>query len=94
MEFEWDERKNQANRAKHGISFEEAVVIFEGPILTLPDDRFDYGEPRVISIGSAGSELFLTVVHTDRNGKTRVISARRANRRERSLYHAYYRAKA
>ena len=51
MDFEWDDNKNQQNIAKHGISFEQASAIFEGFTLDAPDDRFDYGEERTISLG-------------------------------------------
>ena len=92
MEFEWDENKNQRNIAKHGISFQQAKQIFEDPdVLTYEDNRFDYGEIREISIG----ELLLTtqqkiiiivVVHTNRDRKIRLISARLANKQERKIY--------
>jgi uncharacterized DUF497 family protein len=84
--FEWDETKNAANIAKHGIGFARAIGIFERPVLTLKDDRFDYGEVREISIGTVDGTLTLVVVHTERNGVTRVISARVANRAERKRY--------
>ena len=92
MEFEWDEDKNQSNIVKHGIDFEQAKEIFKDPnLLTYEDTRFDYGETRKISIG----QLLLTtqqriiialVVYTDRNGIIRLISARKANKRERKEY--------
>jgi uncharacterized DUF497 family protein len=84
--FEWDGDKNAANIAKHGVGFERASRIFEGPVLTEIDDRADYGEIREISIGAIDRVLFLTVVHTDRTGLIRMISARRANRAERRRY--------
>ncbi len=84
--FEWDPAKSAANLAKHGISFEQACLIFEGPVLTATDRRMDYGELREVSIGMAAGIVCLTVVHTDRAGTTRLISARRANRAERSRY--------
>ena len=87
MEFEWDNDKDVANRAKHGIGFDEAKHIFDGPVYTVVDDRSDYGELREISIGSLDMAVVISVVHTDRNGKTRLISARRANRKERRLYY-------
>ena len=49
--YEWDEAKNRANIAKHGIGFDLACRIFEGPVFTLRDTRQDYGEIREISIG-------------------------------------------
>ena len=52
MDFEWDEEKNTANQEKHLISFEEAVSIFDGPVLRVLDDRKDYGEERYIVHGA------------------------------------------
>ncbi len=87
--FEWDDAKDQENRRKHGISFAEGAEIFNGPVLTAPDDRFRYGEMREISIGFLGGIVVLNVAHTDRDGTTRIISARRATKKERRLFHAY-----
>lgn len=87
--FEWDEAKNQLNLEKHGISFEEAAEIFNYPVFTRIDKRNNYGEIREISFGMIGLTLVLVVVHTDRNGKTRLISARKANKNERHIYHDY-----
>ena len=84
--FEWDEKKNRANVKKHGVSFELAVQIFDGKCVTWKDTRKNYGENRFISIGIAKDVLVLTVAHTDRNGNTRLISARKASRKERGLY--------
>ena len=89
MEFEWDSDKDAANRAKHGISFDEAKHIFDGIVYTVVDDRTDYGELREISIGSLDMAVVICVVHTDRDGKTRLISARRASRKERKTYYDY-----
>ena len=47
MRYSWGEEKNRANIAKHGIGFQDAVRIFEGPTLERIDDRYDYGETRV-----------------------------------------------
>jgi uncharacterized DUF497 family protein len=85
-EFEWDENKNRANIKKHGISFETASQIFENPVLTWTDKRKDYEEIREHSIGTIKGIAFIAVIHTDRNGKTRLISARRANKQERQRY--------
>ncbi len=84
--FEWDEDKNAANIAKHGVSFQRAARIFESRVLTVVDSRADYGEVREISIGIVESVVFLTVVHTNRQSVVRIISARRANRAERRRY--------
>ncbi len=91
MKFEWDEAKNRGNLRKHGISFDEACLIFEGPTLSRVDDRFDYGETRRVSVGLIRDVVAVVVVHTDREGATRIISARLANRDERKEYHAHYR---
>jgi uncharacterized DUF497 family protein len=84
--FEWDEEKNASNVRKHGIDFSDARRIFDGFVLTQVDDRMDYGEFRAISVGMIGQIVTLAVVHTDRAGRTRIISARKANRRERARY--------
>ena len=84
--FEWDDVKNASNIGKHGVSFATAGRIFDGRVVSYLDDRFDYGEKREISIGQIDEVLLLTVVHTGRDGKTRIISARRANGAERKLY--------
>ena len=86
MDFEWDEDKNRANIEKHGIGFETASRIFEGRLVSWVDDRSDYGEVRRHSIGQIGGLVVLAVIHTDRDGVTRIISARRANRLERKRY--------
>ena len=87
VKFEWDEDKNKLNISKHGISFEKAKNIFNGDTLTFVDERYHYDELREISIGLVDGVLYLTVVHTDtERGKTRLISARRANRTERERY--------
>ncbi len=89
MEFEWDEEKNKANLAKHGIAFEEAALIFRGLTLSAIDERQDYGERREISIGQLPEPVVVAVVHTDRRGVTRIISARLASRAERRKYDDY-----
>lgn len=81
MRFEWDEAKSRANRAKHGISFKEALTIFDGPVLTAVDRRWDYGEERLVSLGRLGGRFTtVVVVHVERADVTRIISARKATR--------------
>ena len=87
MIFEWDTSKNQANIRKHGVSFETAQRIFEGPVLTWLDDRKDYGEDRYISVGKVESVALIVVAHTSRDDRIRLISARPAARKERQAYH-------
>ncbi|WP_375497327.1 BrnT family toxin [uncultured Nostoc sp.] len=89
MKFEWDKNKNQQNIQKHGISFEEATEIFNGVVFTSIDERYDYEEIREISIGSIQGIVIITVAHTDRNGKIRLISARKATPKERRTYYEY-----
>lgn len=86
MKFEWDPAKNDTNIAKHGVSFEQAKRIFDGPVLTMADTRDAYGEMRETSIGLIDGIATLVVAHTDRDGVTRIISARRALKKERKLY--------
>jgi uncharacterized protein len=86
MLFEWDHAKNKTNIAKHGVGFETAKRIFDGPVLTWIDDRKSYGEIRMRSIGRVGVVVVLAIVHTDRSGVTRIISARPADRTERRNY--------
>jgi hypothetical protein len=89
MEFEWDEGKDATNLKKHGISFEEAKTIFEDIVFTSIDDCFDYGEIREISIGAIEGVVVVTVIHTNRGGVTRIISARKATKKERKKYYEY-----
>jgi uncharacterized protein len=85
MIYEWDEAKNRANRAKHGLSFEDAARIFSGPCVTFEDDRFDYGEERLITLGLLAGRV-VVIAHTPRDEGTRVISMRKANRHEQKIY--------
>lgn len=87
VEFEWDERKRESNHNKHKVDFLEAALIFEGPVLTKPDRRADYGEDRMVSLGKVDDECFV-VVHTERNGIVRIISAWKGGRSEREKYEA------
>jgi len=86
--FEWDEEKNLVNQRKHGISFEEAATIFEGPVFSL-EDKAHQGEVRERSYGLIGGLVVVCVFHTDRDGATRIISARKATRNERKHFDAY-----
>ena len=85
MAFEWDAAKNAANIERHGIDFDDAIRIFDGPTLEKIDVRQDYGEVRVIAFGEV-DDRELAVVYTVRGGRRRIISARRAHRRERKAY--------
>ena len=87
MFFEWDEGKNSINIAKHGIDFLEAIKIFSGYTLTFEDDSEHYSEHREISLGEIDGSIVVFVSHTDRDGATRIISARKANSKERKKYY-------
>jgi len=79
-------RKNLRNVRLHGIAFEDAVKVFEGPTLERIDDRFDYGEARVYAIGMTNG-LEVTVIYTDiSESERRIISAWRSERHERKAY--------
>lgn len=86
MEFEWDQNKAYRNKEKHGVSFEMAASCFSSPLLTQVDDRFEYGELRLQSIGVTPLGVYLYIVHTERKGRIRIISARKAGSEERQIY--------
>jgi uncharacterized protein len=92
MRFEWDSTKEQANRRKHGISFEIARQVFADPDALVDQDRIEGGELRWQTIGAVNGLLVLLVAHTvdfddhEPDETVRIISARRANRRERKRY--------
>ena len=83
--FEWDEGKSQWNLRERGLGFDTASEIFKGPVLEFEDRRRDYGERRIIAVGEHKGR-FLAVVYTWRGERRRIISARRANRRECNAY--------
>jgi uncharacterized DUF497 family protein len=87
-EFEWDEEKNRTNIEKHSISFDFARLIFLSPHLCKLDDRCDYGETRWQAIGSV-SDIILHVTYTERGTRIRLISARKASKKERSAFDEY-----
>ena len=93
-DFEWDETKSAINLRKHGISFEEAKLIFEGRTVSKVDNRIDYGEVRTVSIGAIDDTIVVVVVHTNRHRAIPIISARLANKRERNQFYAYIRKAA
>jgi len=85
--FEWDEAKAKANKAKHKVSFEEGKTIFNDPLLiTWPDTDHSSGEERFINMGLSAAGRILILTHTERRGKIRIISCRKATPRERFYY--------
>ena len=88
--FEWDKGKNESNFSKHGIRFEDSLMVFKSPMVIVEDTRYDYGEARYIGIGKNDKGTFYTVVYTLRGDKIRIISARKAHRKERLMYENSY----
>jgi uncharacterized DUF497 family protein len=86
-DFEWDDAKAESNLKKHGISFEAARRIFDDVFaLDRVDSTTDYGEDRYLITGLVNGML-LTAAYTERNGRTRIVSARKATKREEREYH-------
>ena len=86
MSYTWDPTENRRNIARHGVAFEDAVRIFEGPTLERVDDRYEYGEVRVYAIGIVNG-VEITVIYTEvSRTERRIISAWRAERDEREAY--------
>jgi uncharacterized DUF497 family protein len=86
VQFEWDEAKRASNLAKHGIDFVDAMEMFAAPMFVKSDERKDYGEPRWQGLGIVQGRL-MVVAYTKREPNTvRIISLRKANRREKDFY--------
>jgi uncharacterized DUF497 family protein len=85
MRFEWDETKRRSNLKRHGFDFLDAERIFASETFSLQDDRFDYGEIRVLTIGILSGRV-VAVVHTQRGELTRIISIRKALKNEEETY--------
>lgn len=85
--FEWDEAKAKANLMKHKVSFEEGKSIFNDAFLfTFPDDKHAENEERYVNVGLSAKGRILVLTHTERQGKIRIVSCRKATPRERSFY--------
>ena len=85
MRIEFDPRKDAANIAKHGVSLAQALRLEWDTAVTCPDFRKDYGEERMSGIAYIGLRLYV-VVYVNRMFVRRIISLRKANRREIKLY--------
>ena len=87
LEFEWDASKAKVNAAKHRVSFDAAVGVFRDPLAKLFDDPDHSGlERRSLMVGHSADQILLVVAFTERIGRIRIISARRATAREREDY--------
>jgi uncharacterized DUF497 family protein len=81
--FEWDAAKAGRNLLRHGVHFRDAVTAFADPLsITIGDPAHSEREERLLLLGRAASGRLLVVVHTERGGVIRIISARPASRRE------------
>jgi len=88
--FEWDSQKSNDNIKKHGFGFDEITDVFLDPyLLTLYDEKHSFEEERFYSVGSLHGLLIIVVYHTERNGRTRIISARQAEKRLQEVYYGF-----
>jgi hypothetical protein len=85
--FEWDINKARTNVLKHNVSFEEAATVFgDERSITIDDTAHSTHEKRKVTLGRSSNNHLLVVVHTDRGAHLRIISARRASRKEKKQY--------
>jgi uncharacterized DUF497 family protein len=85
--FEWHEAKRRSNLGRHGLDFRDAGRVFAGLTFTYEDDRFAYAEERFVTLGFLG-EVVVSIVHTESPALIRIISFRRATRREEAILRA------
>jgi uncharacterized protein len=86
MRIEYDHQKRQATIEERGLDFDDAPMVFAASRrITWTDNRQEYGESRLITMGELAGHLVI-VVHTDRAGATRIISMRKANEREKRWF--------
>jgi uncharacterized protein len=86
-EFEWDSNKAASNLVKHGVDFDEATTVFGDPrAVNMHDPMHSATEHRFVLLGTSSRGRVLIVCYTDRQPRTRLISARRASRAERRQY--------
>ena len=87
LEFEWDVSKASWNAEKHGVTFDEALTAFGDPLAWIFDDPdHSTDEPRELLIGHSLRRRLIVVCFTEREGRIRILSARRATKRERQDY--------
>ncbi|MGH8613391.1 MAG: BrnT family toxin [Gammaproteobacteria bacterium] len=85
MVIGWDEWKRRTNLKKHGFDFVDAEEVFTGVTFTYEDDRFSYGEQRLVTLGLLRG-VVVSIVHTERGDRIQIISMRKATKREREIY--------
>jgi uncharacterized DUF497 family protein len=87
LSFEWDEAKAGENYRKHKVGFEEGITVFNDPLsLTIADPDHSADEQRYVDIGASDKGRVLVLSYTERSSSIRLISCRRATRRERRQY--------
>lgn len=87
MKFEWDPKKANTNLRKHNVSFQDAATVFGDRLaITFADPDHSKNEQRYLTFGLSKQNRLLVVAHTDRGEKTRIISARLMDRKERRIY--------
>jgi uncharacterized DUF497 family protein len=87
MEFEWDSKKATENIQKHGVAFQEAATVFGDPLaITFDDPDHSLSESRHITFGLSLQKRLIVVSHTERGDRTRIISARLMDNKERKIY--------
>ena len=85
MQFTWSERKRTINLQQHGLDFIDAALVFEGLTFSFEDDRFAYNEQRFITLGLLAG-VPVSIAHTESDDEIRIISLRKATKREAQLY--------
>jgi len=85
MEFEWDDAKHAKTLRDRSVGFDDGARIFEGPVVIWQDTRREYGEDRFRAVGESQGDV-LHVVFTRRSAAVRIISVRRANRKEIEIW--------
>jgi uncharacterized protein len=85
MEYEWDEAKRLANLRKHGVDFADINAFDWNASIEWIDDTEDYGEERILALGPFRGRIY-SVAYAPRGGRTRVISFRKATRKEIRRY--------
>lgn len=86
LTFEWDEGKARENLRKHKVEFNEGKTIFNDPFLLTFPDIDNSKEERYVSVGLSRRDRVLVLIHTERQGRIRIISCRKATARERRHY--------
>jgi len=85
MKITYDPAKRDWTWRERGLDFDRAAEVFAGPTFDRPDDRYDYGETRIITVGRLGDRMVI-VVWTPRGEARHVMSMRKANEREKARY--------